>query len=350
LHVGEPPHRDSFTCRALSQHGTIFAASSGRAIEVRLVESNELLWTQRSELLDELIPHMVISPDDKYLALFGMTELSLRSGSDLPVDIFDLQSGQLYARFQYTSSALCVSFRSDNRQVAIGDRSGHVTLWDLDRHARMWKPRELEEWIDTVAVSPQNDLVVCSGYAHDAFTLLDATSGRVIQQCPDGQDTMRNVAWSADGKRLLISYDNRIVHLWDVASARTTNQLHLLLQIDASLSAMPLSFADGHRCITTDHGIFPIPLQYRPPCATDDHAPLSLETMLRLRKDGWVWLVGGGKGERRVCWLPPAYRPTFPTFNVSIATLWDSIRLVTDSGRPVVLDLKKWFEYENIRC
>jgi len=294
---------------------------------------------------------MVVSPGDKYLALFGTKRSPTNSRSDIPVDIFDLQSGQLYARFQHTSKldVSCVSFRSDNRQVAIGDRNGHVTLWDLDRRARMWKQRDLKKWAHTVAVSPQNDLVVCSGYSHDAFTLLDATSGRVIQRCPDEPYTKRNVAWSADGKRLLISYDNRIVHLWDVASARTINQLHLLMQIDASLSTTSLSFADGHRCITTDHGVFPIPPQHRPPCAADDHVPPSLETMLRLRKDGWVWLVGGDKGERRVCWLPPAYRPALPTFGVNIATLWDSIRLVTDSGRPVILDLKKWFEYAEIR-
>jgi len=294
---------------------------------------------------------MVMSPDDKYLALFGTTRALFGSRSDTPVDIFDLQSGQLYARFRHTAEwdVSCVSFRSDSRQVVIGDYNGFVTLWDLDSCTLLWKLQALKRRINLVTVSPQNDLVVCSEFYPDGFVLLDATLGQVIQRCPRERCIKINVAWSADGKRLLISYDNCTVHLWDVALAKTTNQLHLLLKIDALISTTSLSFADGHRCITTDHGVFSIPPQHRPPCAADDHVPPSLETMLRLRKDGWVWLVGGAKGKRRVCWLPPAYRPTFPMFGVNIATLWDSIRLVTDSGRPVILDLKKWFEYAEIR-
>jgi len=212
------------------------------------------------------------------------------------------------------------------------------------------KSQDLDDLIDFVAVSPQNDLVMCSGISSNAFTLLDATSGRVIRRWLDGRYNRGITAWSADGMRLLMSYSDGTVDLWDLTSARTTNQFHTLLQIDTPLLTSSLSFADGHRYIATDHDVFPIPPQHRPPCAADDDMPPSPEILPRLRKDGWVWLVGGGKGERRVCWLPPAYRPAFPTFDINIATLSDSIRLVTDSGRLVVLDLKKWFDYESTHC
>jgi len=134
----------------------------------------------------------------------------------------------------------------------------------------MWKSQVLKERVDVMAISPQNDLVVCSGYFTGTFTLLDSTSGQVIQQCPDGQDTMRMAAWSADGMWLLISDNNHTVHLWGITLARTTKQLHQLLKIDTPLPIMSLSFADDHRCITMDHGVFPIPPQHRPPCAADD--------------------------------------------------------------------------------
>ena len=105
-------------------------------------------------------------------------------------------------------------------------------------------------------------------------------------------------------------------------------------------------FLDSRRCIITDHGIFPIPPQHRPACALDDTVSPSPKTLLRLREDGWIWVVGR-KGERRVCWLPPAYRPLQPELGLNIVFLRDSIRMWTQSCLLVVLDLKKWFEYSN---
>jgi len=57
-------------------------------------------------------------------------------------------------------------------------------------------------------------------------------------------------------------------------------------------------------------------------------------------------MAGSGVWEEEertgVCWLPPAYRPMTPLYNFNIVILRDSVRLVTGTGRLVVLELKDW--------
>jgi len=116
------------------------------------------------------------------------------------------------------------------------------------------------------------------------------------------------IAWSDDGTQVLTSEWLGVVCVWDVTSARSTKQANLLYNSITRIAQYPVRSSINHRCIVTDHGIFPIPPQHRPPCADGDLVPPSLEILLRLREDGWIWRVGRGRDEQRVCWLPPAYR------------------------------------------
>jgi len=59
-----------------------------------------------------------------------------------------------------------------------------------------------------------------------------------------------------------------------------------------------------------------------------------------LRDDGWIWRVRAGKGERRVCWLPLVYRPLHPVVDTNIVISKETVALLTDSGRAVVLDFR----------
>jgi len=122
-------------------------------------------------------------------------------------------------------------------------------------------------------------------------------------------------AWSTDGALLLTGAESGTVQVWDVASPWPAKRVHLLFDCDTEHRVTMCSF-DGYRCVLTNHGVFPIPPQHRPLCAADDLHPTG--TLLRLRDDGRIWLVGQGISERPVCWIPPAYRPVVPAFNRNI--------------------------------
>jgi len=279
---------------------------------------------------------MLVSPDDKFLALYGT--------SDVEVRIFDLRSGQLYASFERIGRrrVSAVSFRSDCEQVVFGNSRGEAELWNLESRNRLWSV-QAQTWtpkmaaIVCVAFSPRNDLVAWLGDNH--FGLLDAVSGEnLVEQLVNFNADQSCLAWASDGMQLLTSEWGGMVRIWKVSSAKSTRQIQLLFECNTLYDATFCSFFDSHRRIITNHGTFLIPPQHRPACAADDLLPPSPESLLRLRKDGWIWLVGGREDERRICWIPPAFRPVQPMFETNIATFRDSVWMVGDSRRFVVLD------------
>jgi WD40 repeat protein len=338
--VAESSQENRFARVTLSPLGTLFVTNlSDGTIEIREVESSRLAWTQPSDISVRRSHIVTISPDDKFLALY---DHGMSAPIDIDAYIFDLQSGRLYARLERTGKRGIkhVSFRSNSRQVAFATWDDEVELWDLDSRIRVWEANT-PRWPNFVAFSPKNEVIAWSGGYY--FGLLDAISGEPIleQRCGDGID----LVWAADGTQLLTSHGilNVCIYHWDVTSSRSTRQARLLCQYNTSDHIESYSFSDSHKSIVTDLGPIPIHPQHRPLCSTDDLiAPLG-ENLLRLQKDGWIWQVGLA-GKRRVCWLPPAYRPAKPQFKWNFASLRDTVVLITDSGRLVVLKIRDWFE------
>jgi len=342
LHIVESHRQDALiTGFALSPLGTVFATvSSDGIVEAQKVGSNEAVLTWHAECSDETFQVMAISPDDSFLALCGKL--------DRYVHVFNLQSGQLQAILERTTewSVEHISCQSDSRQVAFVGGRGEVETWDLDSRACVWKYQSPEQYtVVAVAFSPQKDLVACLE-EESHCSLIAAISGETVvrwhsnsESYPDWVQT--SVAWSTDETRLLTCEYGGMVSVWDVASARASMLVELLFHFDTEHRTIVCSFFDSHRCITTDHGVFPIPPEHRPPCAAEDLEPPSQETLLKLRNDGWIWRVQAGGDEQRVCWLPPAYRPLRPIVDKNIVVMRNIVRILADSGRVVVLEYRE---------
>ena len=335
LHVAESLHQDApTTAFALSPLGTIFATnSSDRIVEAWTVGSNEPVLTWHAEGSDKRFRAMAISPDDSFLALHNKD-----------VRIFDMRSSQPHVILERAAewNVEYISFRSDGSQVAFAGPGG-AEVWDLGSSTCVWKfPSPEEDHVIGITFSPQKDLVACLEQLH--CRLLDAISGETVvrwESRSDSTDAQMNLAWSTDETRLLTCTEDSVVWVWDVASARASKEVRLLFHFATEHRVEICSFFDGHRCIATDHSVFPIPPEHRPPCAAADLEPPSQETLLRLRDDGWIWRVRAGRGDRRVCWLPPTYRPRRPTIGDNVVVARDIVRLLADSGRVVVLECRE---------
>jgi len=283
--------------------------------------------TWYAEGSDETFQAITIFLDNSFLALCGE--------SDRHVRVFDLRSSQPHLILEHTAewSVEHVSFRSDGRS---GRSRG---LGPGQQHPCLEVPKPRTTRVVCVAISPQNDLVACLEWAQ--CSLVDAISGETVVQWLSKLHTswpQISVAWSTDETRLLTCTKDGMVRVWDVASARALKQVRLLFQFNTEHRATVGSFIDGHRCIATDHGVFPILPEHRPPCAAADLEPPSQEALLRLRDDGWIWRVQAGRDERRLCWLPLVYRPLEPTVGENVVVTRDIVRLLADSGRIVVLE------------
>jgi WD40 repeat protein len=169
------------------------------------------------ELPDKTFPRMVMSADDMFLALCGT--------ADRVIQIFEVQSGQLYATLDSTvrDYAVQVSFHCDSKQIAFVSFGGVAELWDLDSRTHIWTSDAIAgifSHAPYVVFSPRSDLLACINMCY--LTLLDAVSGETDFRL-DGSFTFgilyyTNVAWAADGTRLLTHDDEGCVCVWDVVT------------------------------------------------------------------------------------------------------------------------------------
>jgi hypothetical protein len=238
-----------------------------------------------------------------------------------------------------------LSFCPGSMQVVFGN-TGRLQLWDIKTRTCVWKSQDRGQTpIVYTAFSPQNNFVAWLEQSHLCL-LKNNTSGDEVArnriQAGNWSEGSK-LAWAADETRLLTSDSRGVVRIWDVAQAGPVMQLRRL-DFDplpkSHTTLQFLSFFDRHQSLVTDHGSFTIPENFRPPCANNILVPCPAK-LLALRKDGWIWLVRAGNEDRFLCWLPPAYRPTSPSLNVNYATLkdMDGVRLITDSGRVVLLQI-----------
>ena len=142
------------------------------------------------------------------------------SSNDRTLKLWDLATGrQVITLKGHTSDIDLVRFFSDEQQfVSYGNKAGDVKIWDL---AKVSQPTVLtghEEDIYAVAVSPDNRHIASVSKDHTAI-LWDLVTGE--QQVLRGHtDEVFVVAFSPDGKLLATGGNEGIVIIWNVASGQ----------------------------------------------------------------------------------------------------------------------------------
>ena len=109
-----------------------------------------------------------------------------------------------------------VAYSPDGKLVASGDRSGKVTVRDVQTGAvRFEAPHG--HYVLAVAFSPDGKQIA-TGSSDKTIQILDAANGKVLHTLKGHTDGILSVRFSPDGKQLLSgSYDNT-ARLWDVVT------------------------------------------------------------------------------------------------------------------------------------
>jgi WD40 repeat protein len=110
-----------------------------------------------------------------------------------------------------------VAFSPDGRQAVSCGRERNLRIWDVTtgkelRHFSTGDERPLQ-W-HCVAFSPDGRFIVAGGGTYDA-RLFDAASGKRARRFGDHRGSVWAVAFSPDGKRLVMSSHHEL-RLWDV--------------------------------------------------------------------------------------------------------------------------------------
>ncbi len=200
---------------AFSADGTILAAAGGEpgaAGEVRLwsVADGKLLRTLKGH--EDAVYAIAMAPDGRSFATgsYDRTILLWDKDQDKPVRAFQ----------GHNEAVMSLAFRPDGKILASASADRTVKLWDVATGERRETLGEPTKALNAVVFSPDGKIVAAGGVDNRIrlWTVsADAKEGTNPLKSSSfaHEGAILKLAWSADGKALLSSADDRTVKLWN---------------------------------------------------------------------------------------------------------------------------------------
>lgn len=162
-----------------------------------------------------IISALAFSPNGKLFA----------SGSwDRYIKIWDAQTGQLMRNFEaHKSMVTALSFGLDNKTLTSGSWEPRIKIWDAvngDEIAVM--SHAVTEKVTALSYSPDHKLMAVAAF--DSIRLFDAEKN-FIRAFGGHTNTINEVCFSPDGKRIASASWDRTVRIWDVATGKCIKTL-----------------------------------------------------------------------------------------------------------------------------
>ena len=185
---------------------------------------------------------------------------ALSGGEDKTIRLWELATGQLirtvYAHLDASGGVSSVAFSPDGGRLLSSNRwESAVKLWDAGtgRLVRMFHHAKgpLRSGVSAAVLSPDGTRVATAGNGEKAVKIWNAETGQLLQAFAEPVRGTHKVAFSPDGRRLLLA-DSKSITLWDTESGASLRTLgsHGLSDLYDILVAFS---ADGALALTADH-------------------------------------------------------------------------------------------------
>jgi RNA polymerase sigma factor (sigma-70 family) len=163
---------------------------------------------------------VAISPDGKSVAC---------GGAGRGLCLWDMASGKELRRFNQPSQILSVAFSPDGKLLASAG-NGRPVLLDVATGKTVRRLKGLLKWaLRSLVFSPDGKTLAAVEYdpqQHRGLVLLwDVATGEKSREFLGGKGGASSVAFSRDGKILLIGSADKTIHLWDLAKGVELGQL-----------------------------------------------------------------------------------------------------------------------------
>ncbi len=115
-----------------------------------------------------------------------------------------------------------VAFTADARRLVTGSERGMLQLWNPDTGALLFSVHAHAKAIDSVAFSPDSQLLVTASSEDPTARIWNAASGAPIRDLVGHTGGVTHAEFSHDGKSVVTSSEDKTARVWSVESGEVT--------------------------------------------------------------------------------------------------------------------------------